>query len=60
MCLPRVYYSTSRSRCICLDEDHGGQHGYHLQRYGHQDAAGSFAGAREQIELVGHQGRPSI
>eukprot|EP00069_Balaena_mysticetus_P011059 bmy_21030T0 len=28
-----VYYLTSRNHCICIGQDHGGQHGSHPQRY---------------------------
>ncbi|KAI5930365.1 Mitochondrial calcium uniporter regulator 1, partial [Manis javanica] len=35
----RVYYSTSRNHCICVGQDHGGQHGHRVQRHGHQGAA---------------------
>lgn len=43
-CMRRVYYSTSGNHCVGIGQDHGDQHGHHLQRYGHQGAAGQRCG----------------
>lgn len=56
VCFLRVYYSASRNHCICTDQDHGGQHGYRLQRHGHQDAAGKLCwGTSADLKLTGRK-----
>ncbi|XP_073081119.1 uncharacterized protein [Manis javanica] len=48
----RVYYSTSRNHCICVGQDHGGQHGHRVQRHGHQGAAGNHSSANNVSLLM--------